>query len=54
MQLQMVLYINKENNTKKAEELEKLGPVVFYVKKYLPYIVGAIALAILIPAVRKR
>jgi hypothetical protein len=39
---------------KKAEELEKLGPVAFYVKKYLPYIVGAIALAILIPAVRKR
>lgn len=39
---------------KEQQAINEQGPVAYYVKKYLPYIVGAVALAILIPAIRKK
>ena len=39
---------------KEAEELEKRGPVAYYIKKYLPYIVAAAVVAIVLPALKKR
>lgn len=39
---------------KEKQAIEEQGAVQYYVKKYLPYIVGAIALAILIPALKKK
>jgi hypothetical protein len=37
----------------KAQEIEKKGILQYYLDNYLPYIVGAIALAILLPTIIK-
>jgi hypothetical protein len=41
---------------RKAEELKKeqKGVVPYYIEKYLPWIIGAIALGIIIPTLRKK
>lgn len=39
---------------REQQAIQEQGAVQYYVKKYLPYIVGAIALAILIPALKKK
>lgn len=42
---------------KKKEEEKKLqeqGPIAYYTKKYLPWIIGAVALSFIIPAIRKK
>lgn len=46
--------IEELKRKKEAEELEKSGPVAFYIKKYLPYIVAAAVVAIVLPALKKR
>lgn len=46
--------IKELERKKEAEEIAEKGPVAFYVKKYLPYIVAAVALSILLPALRKK
>ena len=37
---------------KEAEEMEKSGPVAYYIKKYFPYIVAAAVVAIVLPALK--
>ena len=39
---------------KEAEELAQRGPVAYYLKKYLPYIVAAVVVAIVLPGLKKR
>lgn len=46
--------IEEIQRKKEQEEMEKSGPINYYIKKYLPWIVGAIALSILIPSLRKK
>ena len=39
---------------KEAEEMEKSGPVAYYIKKYFPYIVAAAVVAIVLPALKRK
>lgn len=39
---------------REQQAIQEQGAIQYYVKKYLPYIVGAIALAIIIPALKKK
>lgn len=39
---------------REQQAIEEQGAIQYYVKKYLPYIVVAIALAILIPSLKKK
>lgn len=46
--------IEEINRKKEQEQIDKLGPVNYYIKKYLPWIVGAIAVSFILPALRKK
>ena len=39
---------------KEQEKLNEKGPVRYYIEKYLPYIVAAVAIAIVLPALKKK
>jgi hypothetical protein len=46
--------IEEINRKKEQEQIDRLGPVNYYIKKYLPWIVGAIAVSFILPAIRKK
>jgi len=46
--------IDQINRKKEQDEIDRLGPVNYYIKKYLPWIVGAIAVSFILPVIRKK
>jgi hypothetical protein len=42
------------NRKKEAQAIDEKGALAYYAGKYLPWIIGAVALAIILPSLRKR